>query len=158
AALLLVAASHLLARMTGLPPPVPGRNAPGAPAPGIIPPADAVGELSKQLPMEAGAALTCTLLYGVLSLDAGEFRFVSAGHPGPVHLPLHSPPVVLEADGFPLGVGMADYREQVARLQPGDRLVLYANGLTEAKNADGEHFGTRRLLAALEQTRHLALG
>jgi sigma-B regulation protein RsbU (phosphoserine phosphatase) len=53
---------------------------------------------------------------------------------------------------------MADYREQVVRLQPGDRLVLYSDGLTEARNAVGEHFGARRLLRALEQTRHLPLG
>jgi sigma-B regulation protein RsbU (phosphoserine phosphatase) len=71
---------------------------------------------------------------------------------------LGSPPVVLEGSGFPVGVGMANYREQVVRLQPGDRLVLYSDGLTEARNADGEHFGTRRLLTTLEETSHLPLG
>jgi sigma-B regulation protein RsbU (phosphoserine phosphatase) len=70
---------------------------------------------------------------------------------------LGSPPVILEGNGFPIGVGKAEYREQVVRLQEGDRLVLCADGLTEAKNAEGEHFGARRLLGALEQTRHLPL-
>jgi sigma-B regulation protein RsbU (phosphoserine phosphatase) len=70
---------------------------------------------------------------------------------------LGSPPVVLESSGFPVGVGRVNYREQVVRLQQGDRLLLYSDGLTEAKNADGEHFGTRRLLGALEQLRHLPL-
>jgi serine phosphatase RsbU (regulator of sigma subunit) len=115
-----------------------------------------VRELSKQLPNESALEQTFTLLYGILDLDAGEFRFVSAGHPGPVHLQLRSPPTVLEGSGLPLGVGIADYREHVAKLQPGDRLVLYSNGLTETKSEDGEHFGARRLLGVLEQTRHLA--
>jgi len=114
--------------------------------------------MSKQVPRETAVGQTCTLLYGILGLDAGEFRFVSAGHPGPVHLSLRSSPVVLEGSGLPLGVGVANYREQVVRLQPGDRLVFHSHGLTEAKNPDGEHFGARRLLGALEQTGHLALG
>src|SRR5262249_41842658 len=101
---------------------------------------------------------TLTLLYGILGVDGGEFRFVSAGHPGPIHLPVRSPPTVLEGSGLPIGVGTANYREQVAWLQPGDRLVLQSDGLTEAKAADGEPFGTRRLLGALEQTRRLPLG
>ncbi len=158
AALLLVTARHLLARMAGLPLPVPGQGGPGEPGPAILPPAQVVAEMSKQVPRETAVGQTCTLLYGILGLDAGEFRFVSAGHPGPVHLSLRSSPVVLEGSGLPLGVGVANYREQVVRLQPGDRLVFHSHGLTEAKNPDGEHFGARRLLGALEQTGHLALG
>jgi hypothetical protein len=88
----------------------------------------------------------------------GGCRFVSAGHPGPVHLPWGSLPVVLEGSGFPVGVGTANYREQVVKRQPGDRLVLYSSGVTEARNADGEHFGISRLLSTLEQNRNAPLG
>jgi sigma-B regulation protein RsbU (phosphoserine phosphatase) len=158
AALLSVTASHLLARMSSPPLPVTGRCVQGAPGAVILPPAQLAGELSKQLSGVAAAGQTFTLLYGILGLDTREFRFVSAGHPRPVHLPVGSAPVVLEGSGLPVGVGMADYQEQVVRLQTGDRLVLYSDGLTEARNADGEHFGTRRLLGALEQTCHLPLG
>jgi sigma-B regulation protein RsbU (phosphoserine phosphatase) len=157
AALLSVTAGHLMARTARTPLPVPGRTAPGGAA-AIVPPAQVAGELSKQLSGEAAAGQTCTLLYGILGLDTREFRFVSAGHPGPVHLPSGSPPTVLEGSGFPVGVGPADYREQVVGLQPGDRLVLYSGGLTEARNADGEHFGARRLLDALGPTCRLPLG
>ena len=41
-----------------------------------------------------------TLLYGVLDLDSGELRFVSAGHPGPSHLPHGSAAVSLAAHGI----------------------------------------------------------
>ena len=37
----------------------------------------------------------------------------------------------------------------------GDRLILYSDGLTGVRNADGEHFGVRRLLAMLDQSRRL---
>jgi sigma-B regulation protein RsbU (phosphoserine phosphatase) len=117
-----------------------------------------VAELSKQLSGDAAAGQTLTLLYGILGLDSREFRFVSAGHPGPVHVPVGSPPVMLDGCGFPVGLGTAKYREQVVRLQPGDRLVLYSEGLTEARNADGEHFGSRRLLSSLEEIAHVPLG
>jgi sigma-B regulation protein RsbU (phosphoserine phosphatase) len=94
---------------------------------------------------------------GHLGLDTGEFRFVSAGHPGPVHLPRDAAPVRLEVTGLPVGVGTGGYSERAVNLQPGDRLVLYTGGVTEVRNADGEHFGIRRLLAALEQTRRSPL-
>ena len=154
AALLSVTASHMLARMSSERSAVTGPCVQAAHGAAIVPPAQVAGKLSKQF---SAAGQTFALLYGILGLDTREFRFVSAGHPGPVHLPLDSPPVALEGSGFPVGVGMANYREQVVRLQPGDRLVLYSDGFTEAKNADGEHFGARRLLGALEQTCHLPL-
>jgi sigma-B regulation protein RsbU (phosphoserine phosphatase) len=157
ASLLAVTASHLLARMASSPPPLTEGRGQGVPAGAIIPPAQVAGELSKQLPGEAAAGQTFTLLYGTLGLDTREFRFVCAGHPGPVHLPTGSPPVVLNGTELPVGIGKANYREQVVGLQAGDRLVLYSDGLTEARNADGEHFGTRRFLDALEQARQLPL-
>jgi sigma-B regulation protein RsbU (phosphoserine phosphatase) len=158
AALLSVTASYLLARIACSPPPAARHCVPEAPAAAIAPPAWVACELSKQLSSESAAGQTFSLLYGILGLDTREFRFVSAGHPGPVHLRPGSPAVVLEGGGFPIGIGMADYREQVVRLQPGDRLVLHSDGLTEARNADGEHFGTRRLLSTLAETAHLPLG
>jgi sigma-B regulation protein RsbU (phosphoserine phosphatase) len=147
AALLAVTVSHLLARLS-------------APAPGAAPasPAQVAGRLSEQLSEEAAAGQPFTLLYGTLALDTREFRFICAGHPGPVHLPRGGPPAALEGSGFPIGVGTASYREHAVKLGPGDRLVLYSDGVTEARNADGEHFGTRRLLATLEQTRAAPLG
>lgn len=150
AALLSVTASHLLARMAS-PLARPARCTPGA-APLLVPPAQVAGALSKHF-AEAAVGQPFTFLYGILGLDTGEFRFTSAGHPGPVHLPQGASPAQLEVTGFPVGVGTGSYKEQVVNLRPGDRLVLYTDGVTEARNADGEHFGLRRFLATLEQTR-----
>jgi sigma-B regulation protein RsbU (phosphoserine phosphatase) len=145
AALLSVTASHLLARFAG---------GPGA----VVPPAEVAARLGQELTPEATAGHTLALLYGVLALDPGEFRFVSAGHPGPVHLAGGRPPQRLEGSGFPVGVGAAAYQEHAVTLAPGDRLVLYSDGLTGVRNADGEHFGARRLLAALDEGRRAPLG
>src|SRR5262249_51451165 len=96
-------------------------------------------------------------LYGGLNRDAGEFRFVSAGQPGPVHLPRGAPPTLLEVTGFPVGVGKGGYTEQAVTLRPGDRLLLYSDGVTQARNADGEHFGSRRRPSGLGETCHAPL-
>jgi phosphoserine phosphatase RsbU/P len=144
AALLSLTASQLLARIAG--------------GPAAVPPAEVVGRLARELPPEATGGQTFTLLYGVLALDTGDFRFVSAGHPGPVHLAAGRPASKLEVTGFPVGVGGGDYKDQAVALAAGDRLVLYSDGLTGMRNADGEHFGTRRLLATLDEGRRLPVG
>jgi sigma-B regulation protein RsbU (phosphoserine phosphatase) len=120
-------------------------------------PAEVAARLSRELTPEASAGHSFSLLYGLLALGTGEFRFVSAGNPGPVHLTEGKPPGRLEATGLPIGVGNGEYKEQVVSLKAGDRLVLYADGLTEVRNPDGEHFGARRLLAALDEGRGLPL-
>jgi sigma-B regulation protein RsbU (phosphoserine phosphatase) len=143
AALLSVALSQLLTRVAG-----------GA---GVVPPTEVASRLARELTPETTSGHTLSLLYGVLALDTGEFRFVSAGHPGPVHLAAGKPPAKLEVTGFPVGVGAGGYKEQAVSLKCGDRLVLYSDGLIGVRNAEGEHFGTRRLLAALDEGRRLPL-
>jgi sigma-B regulation protein RsbU (phosphoserine phosphatase) len=98
AAFLSVILSQLLARVAG--------------EAGVVPPAEVVARLARELTPEATAGQTFSLLYGVLALDTGEFRFVSAGHPGPVHLTEGKPPAKLEVTGFPLGVGGARTRNR----------------------------------------------
>src|SRR5262249_43935419 len=127
----------------------------GGPGPDVVPPAEVATLLAGELTPEATAGHTFSLLYGVLALDSGEFRFLSAGHPGPVHLTDGRPPAKLEVTGFPVGVRGGEYREHAVTLKRGDRLVLYSDGLTGVRNVDGEHFGAHRLLAALDENRRL---
>jgi phosphoserine phosphatase RsbU/P len=143
AALLSLTISQLLARV--------------AQGPSVAAPAYVAARLGRELTPEATAGQTFSLLYGVLALESGEFRFVSAGHPGPIQLVAGKPSFRLEVTGFPLGVGNGDYKEQVVPMARGDRLVLYSDGLTGVRNADGEHFGDRRLLASLDEMRDRSL-
>jgi sigma-B regulation protein RsbU (phosphoserine phosphatase) len=132
-------------------------QAAGGPGAEVVAPAEVAARLAHELTPALSAGHTFSLLYGVLALDTGEFRFVSAGHPGPVHLTEGRPPTKLEVTGFPFGVGSNGYKQQTIALQPGDRLALYSDGLIAVRNAEGEHFGTRRLLAALDEGRRLPL-
>src|SRR5262249_2165509 len=76
---------------------------------------------------------------------------------GPVHLADGRPAAKLEVTGFPVGVGTGEYQEHAVTLRPGDRLALYSDGLTGVRNAEGEHFGSRRVLAAPDDGPRLAL-
>jgi sigma-B regulation protein RsbU (phosphoserine phosphatase) len=119
---------------------------------GAAPPVEVLGRLTERFPRTVTGGHPLALVYGVLDLESGEFRFASAGHTGPVHLPAGGAPAPLEGAGLPLGVGAGGYKEQAVRLRPGDRLMFYTDGLTSARNADGEHFGAHRLLETLRST------
>jgi phosphoserine phosphatase RsbU/P len=70
----------------------------------ISPPAEVAAHLNRLFPFDSAITQFATLLYGVLNTATGEFRYVSAGHPGPVHLPRNAEPVILESTGSPIGL------------------------------------------------------
>lgn len=119
----------------------------------ITPPAEVAGHLNRLFPFDTVAEQLTTMVYGILNTISGEFRFVSAGHPGPVHLPAASPPVILESQGFPIGLTDDAYQERSVYLKTGDRLYLYSDGVTEAMNHAGKQFGIGRVLQAIEKGR-----
>jgi phosphoserine phosphatase RsbU/P len=90
-----------------------------------------------------------TALLAELDLDSGRYRRISAGHPG--ELLARGGKVVrqLPAPSWtPLGLGYLGLRDPevfVEQLEPGDHLLLYSDGATEARSATGELFGAHRL-------------
>ena len=90
-----------------------------------------------------------TALLAELDLDSGHYRRISAGHPG--ELLTRGGKVIrrLAAPSWtPLGLGYLNLGEPqvfVEQLEPGDHLLLYSDGTTEARNATGELFGEHRL-------------
>lgn len=87
-----------------------------------------------------------TLFYAELDPESGALSFLNAGHNPP--LIVHSAGTVeqLASGGLPLGIKPdADYREGRTQLQPGDVLVVYSDGVTEAQSPTGEEFGATRL-------------
>ena len=117
----------------------------------LLPPAEVAEQLNRQFPMDPTTGQYFTLLYGILSLQTREFRYVCAGHPGPVHLSGSGEPVIVETQGLPIGFFKdAIYEEHSITMKPGDRLYLYSDGITEAMNENGEEFGKGRLLGALD--------
>ncbi len=97
------------------------------------------------------------MICGVLDARTGEFHYVSAGHPGPVHLPAGAGPVILGSPGFPIGLAEDAYEERSVRLAAGDRLYLYSDGVIEMTGPAGELFGDARLLEAVGRGRSVPL-
>lgn len=107
-------------------------------------------------------ALFVTALVGVLDVESGLLSLVNAGHDGPWlmrgddrPMQVESPP---DAGGPPLCM-IEDfrYRAQQVQLRPGDLLVMYTDGITEAMNAGGELYGAMRLEAALRNAGTLSV-
>jgi hypothetical protein len=87
-----------------------------------------------------------------VEIATGDFTWCVAGHPPP--LLLRNGRVVKTMDpgvGMPFGLGPASdvFHEQ---LEPGDRIVLYTDGVTEARTASGEFFGVDRLVDTISRT------
>ena len=96
-----------------------------------------------------------TMFYVELDPATGRLRYLNAGHNPPLVL-RDSGIETLEASAIPLGMmDGTTYKEGELRLQPGDALVVYSDGLTEARNAGDEEFGAERLRALLPRLRGL---
>lgn len=112
----------------------------------IIDPARVATQLNLQFPMDAVTGLYFTLLYGVLDTVQGAFRFVSAGHPGPLVAKADGTAAICTVAGRPIGLWPeSDYKESLLQLNPGDRLFLFTDGLSEERNAHGDQFGDARM-------------
>ncbi len=100
-----------------------------------------------------------TMLYAQLHPTRGELQIANAGHTFP--LLLNGRVEELEIPGLPLGIDLdIDYDQMSIILEPGDTIVLYSDGVTEAFNSEYEMFGIERLqalLAANEQLKPRAL-
>ena len=119
----------------------------------ITPPAEVAARLNHLFPFDSPTEQFATMVYGILDVANGEFRYVSAGHPGPVHLPRGALPVILESRGSPIGLADEPYEERSVRLAAGDRLYLYSDGIPEATSPAGKQFGDARVLEAISRGR-----
>ena len=112
-------------------------------------PADTMAHINRVLTRRAIGARYATAMYGRLA-PSGELVYCSAGHNaalvnGAAGLRR------LEADGMPVGLfDFAAYESSCVTLGPGDTVVLYSDGVTEAHNVAGEEFGEERLVSVLQ--------
>src|SRR5712671_4348671 len=98
-----------------------------------------------------------TFFYAQLDGPARRLAYVNAGHNAPFVLRSNGSHERLRDGGTVLGVfASPDYELGSAQLCPGDRVVLFTDGVTEARNAAGEEFGEARLLRLLEDHRALS--
>lgn len=135
-AALFMTMSHTLLRFTG------GRN---------LNPISTVSESNDMLSRESFDSMFVTLFYGVYNVRTGVIEYINAGH---------NPPYILHANGeveaLPASknicMGVIEefpYQKSELTLQPGDMLVTFTDGVTEACNPTNELYGEPRLEALL---------
>ncbi len=110
-----------------------------------------LARVNDALVAENTANMFVTLICGVLDTASGRLSLASGGHTRPVLVPASGEPGFLEGDvGTVVGVvpGLSFQRHDL-RLEPGDALVLYTDGVTEAHDPDSRLFGEERLLEHL---------
>ncbi|MBD3178998.1 MAG: SpoIIE family protein phosphatase [Candidatus Latescibacteria bacterium] len=101
---------------------------------------------------DAGKFVTLFLAY--LDTERNRIRYCNAGHEYPLVFRKGGRIERLETDGLILGaIEAADFGESETGLEPGDIVVLYSDGITEAFNMEGEQFGPERLRVAVEGRR-----
>jgi phosphoserine phosphatase RsbU/P len=92
-----------------------------------------------------------TFFFATLNPRTREFRYVNAGHNPPVLVKQASRALMRLEDGGPV-VGMLPfvvYEAQSVTLEPGDLLIAYTDGISEAMTVDDEEWGETRMLAAV---------
>src|SRR5574341_1141604 len=96
---------------------------------------------------DAAGGMFVTLFYGELNTATGELAYVNAGHNAPLLYRAGQDQLVkLIRTGMPLGVEYwSAYEQRTVLLQPGEFVVLYTDGVTDAVNAQEEEFGEERL-------------
>jgi len=96
-----------------------------------------------------------TLVLGIVD-PAGRMTLANAGHPRAVLVRGDGSTARLERGGFLLGVfGQPQLEDEVVQLAPRDSVVLFSDGVSEARNGSGEEFGEARVLAAAAAAREL---
>ncbi|MFQ5945234.1 MAG: PP2C family protein-serine/threonine phosphatase [Anaerolineae bacterium] len=122
-------------------------------------PRTALLRIHRLLLRAAEATSFITMFYGVLDRKVGALRYARAGHEPPILFKGDTAETqILNAPGTLLGIlPEVSLEEEEVPFEPGDLLVLYTDGLTEAADPRGEFFGRTRLEELIATTNHLTL-
>jgi sigma-B regulation protein RsbU (phosphoserine phosphatase) len=119
-----------------------------------MPPDELLRELDRRLSAGNEACMFVTATCGLLDGETGALLLASAGHDAPLIRRAGGATAQLAAAGGPaLGLGMPDgFPQWSGRLAPGDAVVAFTDGVTEAFDVAGEAFGMERLRRLVEAT------
>ena len=118
-------------------------------------PAEVLQKTNEAICSNNEAEMFVTVWFGILEISTGKLTAANAGHEYPV---LKRPDggfgLYKDRHGFVLGgLESVRYREYEIQLEPGSKLFLYTDGLTEANDESQALFGTERMLAALNEAK-----
>lgn len=112
-------------------------------------PAEVLSAANQRILQDARANLFVTVFYGVLDLNSGELIYGNAGHTPP-HLICANRNdfyITLKNTGMPLGIDEDTvWGQEVVNISPGNILLLYTDGVTDAQNAEGEFIDRKTIV------------
>jgi serine phosphatase RsbU (regulator of sigma subunit) len=112
----------------------------------VIDPATTLERVNRLLLVDSNAELFVSVFYAIWEPATGVLTFANAGHNPPLMLRPHHKAEVLREHGIVLGVlEDAAYDSYERTIKPGEMLVLYTDGVTEAMGAENQMFGLHRL-------------
>ena len=118
-------------------------------------PAKALERANELILSDARSDLFVTIFYAAIDTTTGHMLYTNAGHNPPLLVRADGQVETLHCPGIALGVlEEIQLQEKEAHLAPGDMLVLYTDGVTEAINADEEEFDIERLTEIVTARRH----
>ena len=119
---------------------------------------DVLQEANDMISADSRSGMFVTLFYGVLDQSSRNLVYANAGHPPPILLREGSDEIVnLDVTGIALGaISGVKYEERKVALFPGDMVILYTDGVTEAINSNVEQYGLKRLCSVAQRYRHLS--
>jgi serine phosphatase RsbU (regulator of sigma subunit) len=115
----------------------------------------AVGKINHYLESHHGReGIFATLFFGILTLDTGQITYVNAGHESPLLIAADGRIRVLTPTAPAVGMILeAEFATAEIDLQPGDTLIAYTDGVTEAGRAPASFFGTDGVRRAIARAR-----
>src|SRR5258708_95508 len=112
-------------------------------------PVQVLNSLNRFLCEHSAVGRYATLFFCILDRD-GQIIFVNAGHPSPLILRMGEVVELINEGSFPVGlIPEASFSAKTACLIPGDTLVLFSDGVTEAMDPEEQLFGVSRLREVL---------
>jgi sigma-B regulation protein RsbU (phosphoserine phosphatase) len=110
----------------------------------IVPPVEVVSELNRRFQPQGDGYFT--MIYAVLDTETREIRFCQAGHPSPIKFSADGTVSEIGEGGFPVGLWPdMTYDETTTTLLPGERLVLYSDGIIACLNEEDVPYSLERL-------------
>jgi serine phosphatase RsbU (regulator of sigma subunit) len=115
-----------------------------------------LGRVNEHLRRNLARGTFVTMVYAVVDAASRSLEYTRAGHNPPLHIRANGEGDFLNAPGLALGAAAARTfdavtRIEVVELQPGDLVVLYTDGVTEAMNLRSEEYGEERLIALVRR-------
>jgi sigma-B regulation protein RsbU (phosphoserine phosphatase) len=102
----------------------------------LVPPEEVLARVNRELIAQALAEQPfITMVYGLLNCHDGRLRLARAAHPHPLYLPQVGDPVEWQSAGALLGIFEAEYPPTERRLNPGDKLLVYTDGVSAGAEA-----------------------